>query len=73
MNNENTVTKVVQQVTSRKDAEAVVAKLLEYYVGETAWTTVEAKANERKQSVGKFTRQTVRNLFTTFSTNRYSK
>jgi hypothetical protein len=69
----NNVEEVVSQVTSRKEAEVVVARLLNRFGSDTAWNTVEAKAAQRKKSVQEVTRQTVRNLFTTFTTNRYSK
>jgi len=72
MNNES-VERAVNQVSTRKEAEAVVTKLLKEYSGDTALSVVETTAKERKKSTEEVTRQTVRNLFTTFSTNRYSK
>lgn len=69
----NTADTVANQVKNRKDAEAVVLLLLQTYSSDTAWDRVSFVAKERKKSPGEVARQTVRNLFTTFSTNRYSK
>lgn len=64
------VTKVLDQVRTRKEAEEAVTALLLQYSGNTAFEYIREEAEGSKQSANEVTRRVVSNLFTRFSTRK---
>lgn len=64
------LTNVVNQVGSRKEAEALVVELLQVWASDAAYDRVVAEASDLKQKPSEILKRRVTNLFSSFKTHR---